>query len=158
MFINIIIKSKNKNSILKFLRIFKSFSNNKKLQLARTFIFFQNRHYKKIFTVLKSPHVNKTAQEQFEFTIYSQKIKIQTFQIIKILIVLKKIQTTFFSEIQLNIKFIIDKTQKKKILINNFNPDMSAFNTNNKYNFKQVELYLLLFNYYGKYKFTERFK
>lgn len=158
MFINITIKSKNRNSILKFLKFFKSFSKNKKLQLSRTFIFFQNKHYKKIFTILKSPHVNKTAQEQFEFIIFSQKIKIKTFQIIKTLIVLKKIQTTFFSEIQLNVKFVVNKTQKKKLLINKFNPDMGIFNAISKYNFKQIELYLLLFNYYGKYKFIEQFK
>ena len=154
MFINIIIKSKNRTSTLKFLKILKSFSKKKKLQLSRALIFIRNKHYKKIFSILKSPHVNKTAQEQFEFVTYSYKIKIQTFQIIKTLIILKKLQTTLFSEVQLNVKFVVSKTQKKKLLINNFNPDVCIPNINNKSNLRQIKLYLLLFHYYGKYKFV----
>lgn len=151
MFINITIKSKNKNSILKFLNFFKIFSKSKKLRLSRTLIFFQNQQSKKIFTILKSPHVNKTAQEQFEFNLFSQKLKINSFQIIKVLIVLKKLQITFFSDIQLNIKFRINN--KNKLLNNIFNPNISSFSLNNKTNFEQIELYLLLLYYYGKYKF-----
>lgn len=156
MFINIVIKSKNKNSILKFLKIFKNFSKSKKLHLSRVLIFFQANCPENVFTILKSPHVNKRAQEQFEFTIYSQKIQIRTFQITKTLIVLKKIQGTFFSEIELDIKFLIDKTQKNKLMINNFSPDRIGLN--NKNTFKQVELYLWLFNFYGKHKFRKLFK
>ena len=61
MFVDITFKSKNKNSILEFLKIFKNFSKNEKLQLKRALTFLQNKEYKKVFTVLKSPHVNKTA-------------------------------------------------------------------------------------------------
>lgn len=155
MFIDVTLKSKNKNSILEFLNIFKHFSKNKKLQLSRTLTFLQNKEYKKVFSVLKSPHVNKTAQEQYEFRLFSKKLKINSFQIIKLLIVLKKVQTTLFSDIQLNVKFTINNNKKARILINRFNPDI---NNNNKSNFEQIKLHLLLLNYYGKYKFIIKSK
>ena len=76
MFINITIRSKNKNSLKKFLNVFKNLSKNKRLQLNKTLNFFQKKRYNKVFTILKSPHVNKTAQEQFEFNLFAKSIKI----------------------------------------------------------------------------------
>ena len=156
MFINITIRSKNKNSLKKFLNVFKNLSKNKRLQLNKTLKFFQKKRYNKVFTILKSPHVNKTAQEQFEFNLFAKSIKIKSFQVLKTLIVLKKIQSTFFSDIQIKIKFIINSKSKKKILINNFKPTNIKVTSKYRFNFKQIELYLLLFNFYGRYSFTNR--
>ena len=61
MFININIKSKNKNSLKQFLKVFNQFSNDKKLKLNQALFLSQKKKHNKIFTILKSPHVNKTA-------------------------------------------------------------------------------------------------
>lgn len=153
MFINITIKSKNKNSLEKFLNFFYEFSNNSKLKLNRSLFLSQKKKYNKIFTVLKSPHVNKTAQEQFEFILFSKSVKVDTFQTLKTLIVFKKIQSTFLSEIKIKINFNINLKRKKDIVIGKFKPNNVVLNENCKPHFKQIELYLLLFNFYGKYKF-----
>ena len=149
MFINVCIKSKNKLSLIKFLIIFKNFINDKNFKLNKTLIFSQNKKINKVFTVLKSIHVNKTAQEQFEFNLFSKNIKIQTFQLLKLVIILKKIQTYFFSDINLKIKFFITKLYKKKLILKKINPNLIKLEPIK--NFKQTKLYLILFNYYGKY-------
>ena len=150
MFINIYVKSKNKLSLIKFLNIFKNLINNKKLKLSKTLIFSQNKKINKVFTVLKSIHVNKTAQEQFEFNIFSKNIKIYTFQLLKLIIILKKLQTSFFSDIQIKINFILNKKYKKKTILTKINPNNTKLKSS--IDLKQIKLYLLLFNYYGKYK------
>ena len=81
MFINITIKSKNKNSLENFLNVFYEFGNNNKLKLNRAMFLSQRKKHNKIFTILKSPHVNKTAQEQFEFILFTKSIKVDTPQI-----------------------------------------------------------------------------
>jgi ribosomal protein S10 len=153
MFININIKSKNKNSLIFFFKIFNQFNNDKKLKLNQGLFLSQKKKHKKIFTILKSPHVNKTAQEQFEFILFSKKIKIDTFQVLKILIVLKKLQTTLFSDVIIKLDFIIDAEQTKIKLITKFKPNSVILADKYNSTCKQVELYLLLFHFYGKYKF-----
>jgi ribosomal protein S10 len=155
MFININIKSKNKNSLIFFLKIFNQFNNDKKLKLNQTLLLSQKKKHKKIFTILKSPHVNKTAQEQFEFISFSKKIKIDTFQVLKTLIVLKKLQTTLFSDVIIKLDFIIDTEQTKAKLSTKFKPDSVISTDKHNLNYKQVELYLLLFHFHGKYKFIQ---
>lgn len=150
MFINIYVKSKNRLSLIKFLNTFKNLINNKTIKLNKTLIFSQNKKINKVFTVLKSIHVNKTAQEQFEFNIFSKNIKIYTFQLLKLLIILKKLQTSFFSDIQIKMKFILNKKHKKKTIFKKINPNNTKFESIK--NLEQIELYLLLLNCYGKYK------
>ena len=149
MFIRVCIKSKNKQSLIKLLKIFKNFINNKNLKLSQTLIFSQNKKINKVFTILKSIHVNKTAQEQFEFNLFSKSIKIHTFQSLKLLIILKKIQTVFFSDVQIKTKFLISGLYKKKIIKKKINP--KTINLKPITTLKQLKLYLLLLNYYGKH-------
>ena len=70
---------------------------------------FHIKNKNKIFTLLKSPHVNKKSREQFVYTNYSPKIDIKfknIFQLFNYLILIKK----FLSENSLmNIK-ILKKT------------------------------------------------
>ena len=70
MFINIKISSKNKKSLQNFLKVFELFCEKKNLK-SNTFIkyFSQKQKTSNIYTILKSPHVNKKAQEQFEYSI-----------------------------------------------------------------------------------------
>nr|YP_010394980.1 ribosomal protein S10 [Phytophthora cambivora]AEP41371.1 40S ribosomal protein S10 [Phytophthora cambivora]UNW58212.1 40S ribosomal protein S10 [Phytophthora x cambivora]UXG53564.1 ribosomal protein S10 [Phytophthora cambivora]DAZ89417.1 TPA_asm: ribosomal protein S10 [Phytophthora cambivora] len=55
---------------------------------------FQTKKKKKIFTVLRSPHVNKKSREQFIYNNYTPKIDIKfinIFQLLNFLILIKKI-------------------------------------------------------------------
>nr|AFQ02347.1 40S ribosomal protein S10 [Elongisporangium undulatum]QKY74456.1 ribosomal protein S10 [Elongisporangium undulatum] len=76
---------------------------------------FKIKNKNKIFTLLKSPHVNKKSREHFIYKNYTQKIDIQflnVFQLFNFLIIVKKI----LSENHIiNIKII--KHNKKKMLI-----------------------------------------
>jgi len=59
----ITIFSRNQHSVNKF---FSLFINNVDSNFTVIKKHFQNKRAKKIITILKSPHVNKKAQEQFE--------------------------------------------------------------------------------------------
>jgi ribosomal protein S10 len=73
--------------------------------------FFKVKNKNKIFTLLKSPHVNKKSREHFIYKNYVQKIDlhfINIFQLLNFLIILKKILSKDFL---INIKII--KNSKK---------------------------------------------
>jgi small subunit ribosomal protein S10 len=64
----------------------------KKIRIQRKFFNIKTKN--KIFTVLKSPHVNKKSREQFHLKNYNQKIDIylkNVFRLLNFLIILKKI-------------------------------------------------------------------
>ena len=50
----------------------------------------------KRFTILKSPHVNKTAQEQFEVNWFLINVQIDSFDISKFLIFNEKLEQLYF--------------------------------------------------------------
>ena len=113
MLINLIIKSKNNKSILYLLNIFNKFMKNKKLM-------FKSKVLKtKRFSVLKSPHVNKTAQEQFFTNTFSIHIKIGSSDILKFLIFLKNIQNTFCFDVFIKTKINIENQTIKIPKLNN---------------------------------------
>lgn len=114
--VDLFIKTKNKNSLKKFLYFFKK-NVNKNFNTIN--LYFPKKKNKKVITLLKSPHVNKTAQEQFEIRFFSIQLKIVTTQAFKFLIFLKKIKNFAFADIHLKTKFSCNmKNQfclKKKI-------------------------------------------
>ena len=87
MFIIIQIFSKNSNSISNFLKFLYKLKTNKTLNLNFTIV--QSSQFKKSkkLSVLKSPHVNKKAQEQFEYNVFNKQLKIYVSQLNKFLII-----------------------------------------------------------------------
>lgn len=72
---------------------------------------FKVKNKNKIFTILKSPHVNKKSREHFIYKNYVQKIDlnfINFFQLLNFLIILKK---TLSKDFLINIKIL--KNNKK---------------------------------------------
>lgn len=69
---DVIIKSKNQNSIAKL------FSLLKKKKCNNIKKYFQKKTKQKRITILKSPHVHKKAQEQFEQVIYNKQLSLYT--------------------------------------------------------------------------------
>jgi ribosomal protein S10 len=117
---NIILQSKNQTSLYKFLNFL-----NKNIYLNFNVLkkSFSKKKRKKVFTILKSPHVNKKAQEQFEIRTYSRQIKLNPVQAIKFLIFLKKVKTYLYTDV--NIKLRVSKNAKKSAKFEKkiFNPD-----------------------------------
>jgi ribosomal protein S10 len=154
MYLNIVISSKNNTSLKFFLKVFRNLSQNKNLQLNTTLKICNKPRLNKVFTVLKSPHVNKSAQEQFELNIFSKNVIITTFQVLKILILIKKIQSMSFSDINIKIKFVIFNNLKKNMLINNLKfKKIKIRGHNRNFLLKQIIIYLVFVNFYGKYNF-----
>lgn len=85
--------------------------------------YLQKKRKHKIFTILKSPHINKIAQEQIEYRLFSKQINIISFQILKFLVLIKKLQVNINTDIKIQIIFILnDKiTTKTKLIF--LNPD-----------------------------------
>ena len=134
MLINLIIKSKNKKSTFYLLNMFNKFIKNKRLTLK------PNMSTTKHFSVLKSPHVNKTAQEQFFTNSFIINVKINSADILTFLIFLKNIQNNF----------CFDAFVKTKINIKNQNIKSLKLK-NKKFTAKKL---LLNLNCYGKIKFS----
>ena len=114
------VSSKNKKSILKFsFLIFKriNFKIGSKM-LLKNYLASQKR--KKTFTILKSPHVNKKAQEQFEIRVFSHQLLIHTTYDKKFIYFLKNLKLRLFPDIRLKIKFFTNKKSNFKTQI--FNP------------------------------------
>ena len=100
------------NNIKKNLLKLKKINEFKNIQIKGI---FKIKDKNKIFTLLKSPHVNKKAREHFIYKNYTQKIEVKFSNIIELfnfIIITKKILTENFI-----INFKIIKYNKKKMLI-----------------------------------------
>ena len=99
MFFHIKVSAKDK----KVLENFGQFIS--KLQLTSNSLrLLSKRNLRKFVTVLKSPHVNKTAQEQFEFRVYTKEFIISSFKPLTLFLILKKINDSSFSGLNLKIE------------------------------------------------------
>ena len=100
------------NNIKKNLLKLKKINKFKNIQIKGI---FKIKDKNKIFTLLKSPHVNKKSREHFIYKNYTQKIDIKFSNIIELfnfIIITKKVLTENFI-----INFKIIKYNKKKMLI-----------------------------------------
>lgn len=154
MFINISIFSKNYKSINRFLVFFKHFIKQQKS--IHFFKSFQKKEKVKKITILKSPHVNKKAQEQFETRIISKKIVFCSFQLLKTLVLLKKIKHKLFPDIKISINFLFSSKKQNQLKIRVFDPDIfSITQSNNSFKFN-TKKYLRLFDIFGTVFFKKR--
>ena len=155
IYFHIKISSKNKLSLKKFLLFFVA---DRALKLNLISKYFNKDNKKIIFSVLKSPHVNKTAQEQFEYRITTKQINVYSLKTLKFLIFIKTIQNKLFSDIKLETKFLINKKIKKKIKKKIFNPNkfkvknQNLKNTNKRKIFKYLKIFDIFGETHLKYK------
>jgi ribosomal protein S10 len=110
--------SKDKKSLHHFLSFLKHNIKTQNFQLS--FNSLRKKKVVKKVTVLKSPHVNKTAQEHFGYTLYSIELLCYSWEIKKYLIILKKIRNQLFPGIKIQIsgKFSGAKKPFKELLLN----------------------------------------
>ena len=137
MFLIISLKSKNLKSLIFFFNVLKKFNINDNIKKLYT------KKKIKRFTILKSPHVNKTAQQHFEYRLYLKKIYVKNFQIFKLLIILKKIKINLCCDVLISVKFNINDNSNKFYKKNlHFISDKE----------RRIKLNLINYNFYGKTK------
>jgi ribosomal protein S10 len=130
--LSLFLKTKNKKSLKNFLFFFEenNFINFHSLKKK-----FSKTKSKTIFTILKSPHVNKKAQEQFEIKTFNLQLTILTTQIFKFLIFLKRIKNSVFSDIHIKIK-VFSSLKKQKSIKTMF--DIDNFKINSVFQQKEI--------------------
>ena len=97
---------------------------------------------KKIYTVLKSPHVNKTAQEKFQSEIYSKKYKIYSAKPQLLLKFLKIVESSLFEDLFLKIQLVSSPKTGNSLFM--LNPDKFLVEDN------ELKTYIEIFNGYGE--------
>ena len=122
MLIHLYIKTKNFQNIKKISKIFFKFLYKNNIKKFKYLPLVKKRT---LFSLLKSPHVNKTAQEQYEIKKSNRKISIKTKYYLKSILILKKLYSKFFSS-DIKLKILSSSLLKKKIYIY----------FNNTYNYK----------------------
>lgn len=137
----ITIFSQNKNSLEKFYTFL--------LKKQKNIITIPIKNKKNHFSILKSPHVNKNAQEQFGFKFFSKKLKLYfppNIDYLKHFVMLKKLKNYIFSDVSIKINFVIKtkKTSNNKIQNYSINILQKKNRKNIKINnnFKKTELFL----------------
>lgn len=148
---NLKIVSKTKKSLYNFL----NFLNNTYVNSNIIKKIFKNKKRKKILTILKSPHVNKTAQEQFQSLFFLTQINFYSNNNSQSLIFLKKIRNNLFHDIKISIKFNINKNFSNKNQIQTLNPTNFKLNIlkntlHKNYNHKQIKHFIKIFDVYGE--------
>lgn len=119
--------SKNKKSAENCFLFF--LNNTSELNLNIVKKYFQKKRKKNVLTILKSPHVNKAAQEQFESKLFSKQLSIYSPKNFQFLLFFKKIKTYLFPDVKIKIKFILNKNLSEKAKINILNPSNFKLNT-----------------------------
>lgn len=157
MFVTISLQSKSLQSIKKILIFLEKSCND--LNLV-TFMKIQNKvTIRKGITVLKSPHVNKTAQEQFEFFVYRVQIKIFSYKYLLLLVFLKYLKSTVvFSDVLFKISLNATNAGFYTKIIEQVNPNnfylINYLDLKNELDFtrlfRNIPYYLILFDIYGQ--------
>ena len=133
MFINIYISSKNSISLNTFLRFFLKISKNKRIKTNIYSIQHSKPKLTKKFSILKSPHVNKKAQDQG----------------LKLLMILKKIQCKLFADVKIKVEFVLNENKFYKETHKKFNPNKFS-SKKNKVNSLSSKSYLQFLDVYGE--------
>merc|ERR1712078_546586 len=118
MFFYLKVSCKDKRILKKFVNFFT------KLKSFPIFIKpFPKREKRKFVTVLKSPHVNKTAQEQFEYRFFFKDFLVFSSKPSIFLLFLKKLKNFSFSGIKIEVQGLFEKKRIAKHVLKLINPD-----------------------------------
>ena len=153
----ITINSKNLKSLKNFFLF--CCQNKTKISNLKTTFYKINKKIKTI-TVLRSPHVNKKAQSQLEYRIFSTKIRISLQNATQYLIFLKKIKLKLFPEIKIKTKIIINKQNNFQLQTQSLNPKnfiINNLNNNKNQNItlKKTLTYIKIFDCFGEFNLTK---
>lgn len=147
----------NKSKLKKFVKFFNKFTKKGNFNLSQRYPLWSSTKLKK-FTVLKSPHVHKTAQEHFGIALFKVKLQFMScLQFDKVFLFLKCISVILFElNFSLTVKFFnIDTRTTEHFFLSNFFVSASfvfRFNPNRFLIIKKERLtsYILLFDMFGE--------
>ena len=157
MFINIYLSSKNRASLNTFVRFFFKITKTKQIGASAFLVQYSKPRLTKKFSVLKSPHVNKKAQDQFEFHVYNKQLSLYSFQGLKLIKVLKRIQHKLFADVKIKVGYVFNESKLKKKGWKKFNPNKVAL-TRNQANESFSKFHLQLLDMYGEFHFKNDYK
>nr|AEP20706.1 ribosomal protein S10 [Durinskia baltica diatom endosymbiont] len=141
MFLYFNVSSKDNKILKKFLQFLL------KLNISPVVIKYVPKQQKRKFvTILKSPHINKTAQEQFEFRHYSKKFIVNSVKPLTFFLIIKKLKNLSFSGLKLEVKGLLNFERKNKSFLNQLDPDNIILNQHRTY----TKRYIQLFDCYGE--------
>jgi len=124
MFFYLKVSCKDKKILEKFTKVFT------KIKSLPIFVKPFPKHEKRKFvTILKSPHVNKTAQEQFEYRFFSKHFLVFSIKPEIFFLLLKKLKNLSFSGIKLEVKGVFEKNITNKYILKLVNPDNIVLQT-----------------------------
>ena len=147
MFFSIHIYSKNYNSLKNFVGFLRFKLNNLKFTSSN------NKTSKTFVTLLKSPHVNKTAQERFCVNSFNKTLFIKAKNPVLVLIIFKILKKKLFLDVKFKLTLLNHESNgyrvvRSKIHPNNFNLFNDKIYLNN---------YVNLLNNYGKSTVSTKF-
>lgn len=145
MLVNIHICARNYKSLQQFLVFILNKSLRKKLNITMFNFVYNKQKKNKIFTVLKSPHVNKTAQEHFEQSLYSKKLRIYSYKPFLLLVFLKMLKQNSFADLTFQIEIVNQPLKFKQTVRNKINPDNFVMIQNSK----SLNCYIQILENYG---------
>jgi ribosomal protein S10 len=112
------VSSKDNSALEKFLKFLQ------KLNISPTvFKHFSKQNKRKFITILKSPHVNKTAQEQFEFKYYTKEFLIDSPKPFTLFLIIKKIKNSSFPGLKLEVKGLLSLKKQTEVFFKLTDPD-----------------------------------
>ena len=135
MFIIIDLYSNNLNSLKNFKDKFKIFLR-----------FYTNKTKTKKFAILKSPHVNKIAQEQFSVCLYKSSVILFSTQFLLIFYFIKNLKSNLFLDLNVKIKISSNNLLLYSKIKNCINPKKYIIE---EFNFKSLNNYLKILESYG---------
>ena len=155
MFFNLKVSTKDKKVLENFVQFLSKLDAS--LVMIKN---FPKQKKRKFITILNSPHVNKTAQEQFEFRFYSNYFLVSSLKPFSFFLLLKKIKNFGFSGVKLEVQGLLNEKGYHKRILKSLNPDLVSLNIKNDSIFlsdKKVigekaskKKYIQLFDCYGE--------
>nr|YP_009495466.1 ribosomal protein S10 [Toxarium undulatum]AWQ64113.1 ribosomal protein S10 [Toxarium undulatum] len=150
MFLYISICSKTQPAITRFCYHFFKIMSNKTLKLSLSAKIIPQKKRRTLFSLLKSPHVNKTAQNQFCYIQYKKKIVLCTPKPFNTMVLLKKLQR-LIAGVKIIIQIQLNKRKFYDTLTVRLNPNQVCLSSRKKID---IFKYLKLLDYYGELSFN----
>lgn len=97
-----------------------------------------NKNEKTKFSVLKSPHVHKTSQQQIEESYYKKKILFVLFNNVKLLIVFKKLFSSTYQDLGIKYSFLHESNRVFDLKFLKLNYRFNKIKLNNLSNYLKV--------------------
>ena len=149
MFFHLKVSAKDKKVLENFVKFLSKLDSS-----LATIKNFSQQKKRKFVTILNSPHVNKTAQEQFEFRFYSKRFLVSSLKPFSFFSLLRKVKNLSFPGIKLEIQGLFNNKGYSKNLLKSMNPDIVSLSIEeNRYLLKEKivkKKYIQLFDSYGE--------